>query len=96
MMRELAVLLLVLGALSASPPARAEDGCRAAEAKSGEVASCGDVRELGSASLEDAATPPASPRKPISRVSASGDGLASGAKPIGPADRESVPRGRSY
>ena len=95
-MRELAVLLLVLGALSASPPARAEDGCRVAETKTGEIASCGDVREPDAASLEDAATPPASPRKPISRVSAPGDGLASGAKPVGPADRDNVPRGRSY
>ncbi|MCC6640167.1 MAG: hypothetical protein IT386_03265 [Deltaproteobacteria bacterium] len=96
MMRELALLVLVLGALSASPPSRAEDGCSAANTNPGEVVACGDVRELGRESLDDAAAAAAAPRKPISRVSVPGEGLASGAKPIGGADRENVPRGRSY
>lgn len=95
-MRELALLLLVLGALSTSPPARAEQGCRAADERTGEIAVCGDVRELGRASLDDAAAASPASRKPVARVSVPGEGLASGAKPLGPADRDNVPRGRRY
>lgn len=95
-MRELALLLLVLGALSAGRASHAEEGCRAMDDDSGVVAVCGDTRELDSASLEDPAPRPAPSRVPAAPAGLPGDGLASGSKPIGPADRENVPRGRSY
>ena len=95
-MREMALLLLVLGALSAGRDSRAEDGCHATGKSSGEVAACGDTRELDAQALEEAASSTVAPRKPVSAASLPGDGLASGAKPITPADRENVPRGRSY
>jgi hypothetical protein len=95
-MRELALLLLVLRAVSSGRAARAEDGCHATGKTSGEVAVCGDTREVDRQQLEDAASASAAPRRPSSRASLPGDGLASGARPIGPADRENVPRGRSY
>lgn len=95
-MRELALLLLVLGALSAGRESRAEDGCRATGKSSGEIVVCGDTRELDAKLLEKGPPPPVAPRSPTSPASLPGDGLASGAKPIGAADRESVPKGRSY
>jgi hypothetical protein len=95
-MRELALLLLVLGALSAGRDSRAEDGCRATGKSSGEVVVCGDTRELDAKSLEKSSSPPVAPRRPASRASLPSDGLASGTKPIGAADRENVPKGRSY
>jgi hypothetical protein len=95
-MRELALLVLILGALSAGRVSRAEDGCHATGKSSGEIAVCGDTRELDAKSLEKSSSLPAAPRSPASPVSLPGDGLTSGSKPIGAADRENVPKGRSY
>ncbi len=95
-MRELALLLLVLGAISAGRASHAEEGCRATGNESGVVAVCGDTREIDADSLEDAPPRPPAQRVPASPAGLPGDGLASGSKPIGPADRDNVPRGRNY
>jgi hypothetical protein len=93
-MRDIALLLLILGALSAGG-ARSEDGCHATGKTSGEVAVCGDTGELDRKTLESAARalPPAAPIVPASAPS---DGRATGSKPLGPADLENVPKGRRY
>lgn len=93
-MRELALVFFLLAA--AATPAPAEENCRNTGQERGEIAICGDTGELDAAKLASEASlagrnaPPAAPRPPAS------DALASGARPIGPADRENVPKGRQY
>jgi hypothetical protein len=94
-MQEIALLLLVMAAVS-SGGSHTEEGCRATGRDTGEVAVCGDTRELDAQTLGDRAPRATPARRPALPASLPSDELATGSKPLGPADLDNVPKGRRY